>query len=274
MEVKVLFQPPPIPPRTKPSLFLPTNSNTQPLLSKFLRTNQTFSARKAKANQQLDTSTNPFVFDIIQNDGLNTNTSGDITLLPTKQPIDVSFEVDVTFSKKFVDLPKIQLSTATSTTYDIKQPNTNIQNTKQNAEIISGYCKNIVEPNITKHQKTPAEDNYLETYQFGNGIIIQNKRYNQFAIPNNIDNMSTFTTISPSAIQQVKRPYEQPQDPFLEIQAQQTDQVLLKNPEIQIGLESSTAQNQSKLQVLSATRDNISGKQTLPAVVRSKTKIH
>ena len=40
--------------------------------------------------------------------------------------------------------------------------------------------------------------------------------------------MSTFTTISTSAIQQVKRPYEQPQDPFLEIPAQQTDQVLLK----------------------------------------------
>ena len=86
--------------------------------------------------------------------------------------------------------------------------------------------------------------------------------------------MSTFTTNSPSAIQQVKRPNEQPQDPFLEIQAQQTDQVLLKNRRIQIGLESSTTQNKSKLQVLSATRDNISGKQRMPAVVRPKTKIH
>ena len=167
-----------------------------------------------------------------------------------------------------------QLSTATSTTFDTKQHNTNIQNTKQNAEIISGYSKNNVEPNIAKHQKTPAEDNYLETYQFGNEISIQNKPYNPFPIPNNIDNMSTFTTISTSAIQQVKRPYEQPQDPFLEIPAQQTDQVLLKNRETQIGLESSTTQNQSESQVLSATRDNISGKQTIPAVVRPKTKIH
>ena len=58
------------------------------------------------------------------------------------------------------------------------------------------------------------------------------------------------------------------------IQAQQTDQVLLKNRETQIGLESSTAQNQSKIQILSTTRDNISGKQTVPAVVRPKTKIH
>ena len=43
--------------------------------------------------------------------------------------------------------------------------------------------------------------------------------------------MSTFTTISPSAIQQLKRPYEQPQDPFWETQAQQTDQVPLKKRE-------------------------------------------
>ena len=63
--------------------------------------------------------------------------------------------------------------------------------------------------------------------------------------------MSTFTTISPSAILQVTRPYEQPQDPFLVIQAQQTDQVLLKNRETQIGLENSTAQNLSELQVVS-----------------------
>ena len=86
--------------------------------------------------------------------------------------------------------------------------------------------------------------------------------------------MSTFTTISPSAIQQVTGPYEQPQEPFLLIQAQQTDQLLLKNCETQIGLETSTAQNQSEFQILSTTRDNISGKQTLPAVVRPKTKIH
>ena len=103
---KALIQPPPIPPRTKPSLFLPTNSNKQTLLSKFLITSQTFSAKKAKANQQLYTTTNPFVFDTIQTDGLNPNASGDITLLPTKQPIDVSFEVDVTSNKKYFDLPK------------------------------------------------------------------------------------------------------------------------------------------------------------------------
>ena len=50
-EVKALLQPPPIPPRKKPPLFLPTNSNTQPLLSKFLmRTNQTtFSAKKGQS---------------------------------------------------------------------------------------------------------------------------------------------------------------------------------------------------------------------------------
>ena len=40
-EVKALLQPPTIPPRTKPSLFLTTNSNTQPLLTKFLKTSQT-----------------------------------------------------------------------------------------------------------------------------------------------------------------------------------------------------------------------------------------
>ena len=263
-----------MPPRTKPSHFLPTNSNTQPLLSKFLRTSQTFSAKKAKANQELDTSTNPFAFDTIQTDELNPNASGDIALLPTKQPIDVSFEVDVTSSKKFVNLPKTQLSTATSTIFDTKQHNTNIQNTRQNAENLSGYSKNNVEPNITKHQKTSDEDNYLETYQFDNEISIQNKPYNQFPIPKNIDNMSTFTTISPSAIQRVKRPYEQPQDPFLENQAQQTDQVLLKNCETQIGFESSTTQNQLELHYLSATRDNISSKKKMPAVVGPKTKIH
>ena len=253
--------------------FWPTNSNTQTLLSKFLRTSQTFSAKKTKANQQLDTSTNPLAFDTIQTDELNPNASGDITIIPTKQPIDVSFEVDVTSSKKFDDLPKIQLSTATSTIFDTKQHKANIQNTKQKAENISGYSKNNVEPNITKNQKTPAEDNYLETYQFGNEISIQNQPYNQFPIPNSIDNMSTFTTISPGAIQQVKWPYEQPQDPFLEIQAQQIDQVLLKNRETQIGLKSSTTQNQSELQGFSATRDNVIGKQTMPAVVRPKTKM-
>ena len=260
-------------PGKKPSLFLPTNSNTQPLLSKFLRTSQTFSAKNSKANQQLDTSTNPFAFDTIQTEELNPNASEDIILPPTKQPIDVSFEVDVTSNKKFVVLPKIQPSTATRKTFDTKQHNTNIPNTKQKAEHISGYSKNNVEPNITQQQKT-AEDTYPQTYQFGNEISIQNKPYNQFSVHNNIDNMSTFTTISPSAIQQVTRPYEQPQDPFLLIPAQQTDQILLKNRETQISLESSTAQNQSELQILSTKRDNISGKQTEPAVVRPKTKIH
>ena len=61
---------------------------------------------------------------------------------------------------------------------------------------------------------------------------------------------------------------------MLVIQAQQTDQVLLKSREIQIDLENSTAENQSDLQVFSSARDNISGKQTVPAVVRSKTRIH
>ena len=189
-----------------------TNSNTQPLLSKFLRTSQTFSAKKAKANQQLDKTTNPFAFDTIQTDELNPNASGDITLLPTKQPIDVSFEVDVTSSKKFVDFPKTQLSTGTSTIFDTKHNNTNIQNNKQKAEKISGYSKKT--SNITQQQRIPAEDTYLQTYQFGNEICIHIKPYNQFPVPNNIDNMSTFTTISPSAIQQETRTYEQPQDPF------------------------------------------------------------
>ena len=62
---------------------------------KFPRTSQIFSAKKSKANQQLDTSTNPFAFDTFQTDELIPNASGDITLLPTKQPIDVSFQVDV-----------------------------------------------------------------------------------------------------------------------------------------------------------------------------------
>ena len=77
-EVKALLQAPPLPPRKKTSLFLPTNSNTQPLLSKFLRTSQTFSAKKAKANQQLDTSKNPFAFDTNQTDELKPNASGDL----------------------------------------------------------------------------------------------------------------------------------------------------------------------------------------------------
>ena len=213
-EVQALLQPPPKPPRTKPSLFLLTNSHTQPLLSKFLRTSQTFSAKKAKANQQLDTSTNRFAFDTIQTDELNPNASGDITLLPTKQPIDVSFEVDVTSSKKVVDLPKIQLSTATSTIFDNKQHNTNIQNTKQKAKNTSGYGKNNGEPNITQQQKIPAEYTHLQTYQFGKEICIQNKLYDQFPVPNDMYNMSTFTTFSPSAIQQVTGPYEQPRTPF------------------------------------------------------------
>ena len=152
-EVKALLQPPPIPPRTKPYLFLPTNSNTQPLLSKFLRTSRTFSSKKSKANQQLDTSTNPFDFDTIQTDELNPNSSGDILFRPTKQPIDVSFEVDVTFNEKFVDFQKIQTSIATVTTFDTKQHNTNIPNTKQKAEHISGYSKNNVEPNITQQHR-------------------------------------------------------------------------------------------------------------------------
>ena len=41
IEVEALLKPPRMPPKIKPSLFLPTNSNTQPLLSKFLRTSQT-----------------------------------------------------------------------------------------------------------------------------------------------------------------------------------------------------------------------------------------
>ena len=114
----------------------------------------------------------------------------------------------------------------------------------------------------------------MQTCQFSNEMSIQNKSYNQFPVPNKIDNMSTFTTISPSAIQQVTGPDEQPQEPFLLIQAQQTDQVLLKNRETHIGLESSTAQNQSEFQILFTTRDNISGKQTVSAVVRPNTKIH
>ena len=48
----------------------------------------------------------------------------------------------------------------------------------------------------------------------------------------------------------------------------------MKNRETQIGLESSTALNQSEFQTLSTTSDIISGKQTVPAVVRPKTKIH
>ena len=45
VEVKSLIQPPPIPPRTKPSLFLPYTT----MLSKFLKTSQTWSAKKAKS---------------------------------------------------------------------------------------------------------------------------------------------------------------------------------------------------------------------------------
>ena len=86
--------------------------------------------KKPKSNQQLDISTNPFVFDTIQTNGLNPNAARDITLLSAKQPIDVSFEVDVNSNKKFNDLPKLQSSTATSTTFDTKQHKTNIQNIK------------------------------------------------------------------------------------------------------------------------------------------------
>ena len=110
----------------------PTNNNTQSLLSKFLRTSQTFSAKKAKANQQLDTSTNP-------------NASGDIRLLQTKRPIDVSFEVDVTSDNTFVGLLKIQPSTATSTTFDINniRPTFKILNKKLN------IFKNIVKTTLS-----------------------------------------------------------------------------------------------------------------------------
>ena len=84
-EVKALHQPPPIPHRTKPSLFVPTNSNTRPLLSKIQKFSQTFSAKKVKAKQQSDVSKNPFDYDPVQTDGLNPNASGDITLLLTKK---------------------------------------------------------------------------------------------------------------------------------------------------------------------------------------------
>ena len=60
--------------------------------------------------------------------------------------------------------------------------------------------------------------------------------------------------------QQVTRPYEQPQDPFLVIQAEQFDQILLKSHETQISFENSTAQNQLELQVLYTTGDSVSGK--------------
>ena len=119
----------------------PTNINTQPLLSKCLRISQTFSSKKAKANQQLDTSTNPFVFDTIQTDGLKPNASADITLLPTKQPIDVSFVVDVTSNKKFVGLPKIQPSTATSTTFDTNNIRPTFQKLNKKLNIFQDIVK-------------------------------------------------------------------------------------------------------------------------------------
>ena len=48
----------------------------------------------------------------------------------------------------------------------------------------------------------------------------------------------------------------------------------MKNSETQTGLENSTARNQFEVHVLFITRDNISGKQTVPAVVRPKTETH
>ena len=60
--------------------------------------------------------------------------------------------------------------------------------------------------------------------------------------------------------------------PFLLIQAQQTDQVLLKNRGTQIGLEVSTAQNQSEMQVLSATRDNLSANKQCQQLSDQKRK--
>ena len=74
----------------------------------------------------------------MKTDGLNPDAAGDITLLPTKLSLDVSFEFDVTSNKKFKDLSKIQPSTAKSTTSDTTQHNTNIHNIKQKAEKISG----------------------------------------------------------------------------------------------------------------------------------------
>ena len=65
-------------------------------------------------------------------------------------------------------------------------------------------------------------------------------------------------------------PYEQTREPFLVIPAEETHQLLFKNRETQIRCESSTAQNQSEVHVLSTTRDNISSKETAPAVVTPK----
>ena len=48
IEVKASLQPTPIPPSTKPSLFLPKNSNAERLLSKFLKTSQNLSAKSTK----------------------------------------------------------------------------------------------------------------------------------------------------------------------------------------------------------------------------------
>ena len=98
--------------------------------------------------------------------------------------------------------------------FDTKQNNNNIQNTKQKIENTSGCSKNIVDPNITQQQKTPAVNTYLQTYQFANEISIQKKTYIQFPVPNNFDNMSTFTTISLGAIQRVTRPNGPSQEPF------------------------------------------------------------
>ena len=89
--------------------------------------------------------------------------------------------------------------------------------------------------------------------------------------------MSTFTIFSPSAIQQVSRPYEEPRTLFTNSSSTNWSSIFEKlwNTD-RFRKFYCTEQNQYELQVLSlsATRDNISGKQTMPAVVRPKTKTH
>ena len=126
---------------------------------------------------------------------------------------------------------------------------------------------------MTQQQRTPAVGTCMQMDQFANEISVQNNTYNRFPVPNNIDNISTSKTIFASAIRQVTRQYEQTQEPLLIFFQLKILFSCFSKSVKHSWSESSTAQNQSEVQFLSTTRDNISSKQTAPVLVRPKTKI-
>ena len=211
------------------------------------------------ANQQLDLSSNPLVFDTIQIDGLKPNATRDLTLFSIKPPVDVTYEVDVKSKKKLNKLPKVQPSAATRTTVDTKQHDTNIQIQNRELKILQDIVKTNLSLSYLNNRKHPL---MMRTCRRINSLM---KSVGRTKLTICFLYLAVFIIASAiifsSAIQQVKRPDEQTQKPFLAIPAQETHQLLFKNRESHIGFESSTAQNQSEVQILSNSRDTINKKQ-------------